>query len=371
MQRRDFSNRGKTDFNLDHADMDIMGELDQIARAKQVRIADITIDQSLQVRVHGLDENTVQEYMTTLTNGEGLPAIRVYRLEDDTLLLSSGFHRLEAHKRLEREFIAAEIVTGTRRDAVEYAYEDNRKHGLKLTNQDKRAFLIARLLDGTWFELSNQELGRRLGVDHKTVADWIKKHNESTGENSPVERTHTVGRDGKRRDTSGIVEANRKRTKPEITPGIKPVSDEALIARTEAQAKNQITYLKGEIDYTMMLIEQQQRKEHPDKQYLADLNKRLSVLQKRRDAIAETLPTQPDTTKEVSVFWSGERLVVNEMTSVEKARRIIVNMGGLLDKLSVVLRRDADEWTVEEWSAVSSDFQRFLDRCDALLAADE
>lgn len=367
MQRRDFSNRGKTDFNLDHADMDIMGELDQIARAKQVRIADITIDQSLQVRVHGLDENTVQEYMTTLTNGEGLPAIRVYRLEDDTLLLSSGFHRLEAHKRLEREFIAAEIVTGTRRDAVEYAYEDNRKHGLKLTNQDKRAFLIARLLDGTWFELSNQELGRRLGVDHKTVADWIKKHNESTGENSPVERTHTVGRDGKRRDTSGIVEANRKRAKPEITPGIKSVSEEALKPRSEAQAKNLIAYLKQEIDNVLLLIEQQQWKAHPNTLHLQDLNKKLSVLQKRRDAIAETLPTQPGTVKQVTVDWSGETPVVKEMTSVEKARGIIVNMGGLLDKLSEVLRRNGAGWTDEEWQGVSSDFQRFLDRCQALV----
>lgn len=325
----------------------------------------ITIDQRLQVRVDGLHEETVQKYMTALENGEHLREIRVYKLEDDILLLSSGFHRIEAYRRSGHEEIPAELLTGTRQEAIEDALEDNRRHGLPLTTRDLKSFLLERLQDGSWVGVSHRVLAQRLGVSHTAIGKWLSE--VATGNQLPVEQ-RTIGADGKTRNTQKIREANQQRAKPEITPGIKPVSDEALKSRTVAQAKNQIAYLKGEIDYTMMLIEQQQRKEQPDKQYLADLNKRLAVLQSRRDAIAETLPTQPDTVKQVSVDWSGETPVVSEMTSAQKARGIIGNMGGLLDKLSEVLRRDGDEWTVEEWNAVSSDFSRFLDRCQALVA---
>lgn len=328
----------------------------------------ITIDQRLQVRVDGLHEETVQKYMTALENGEHLREIRVYKLEDDILLLSSGFHRIEAYRRSGHEEIPAELLTGTRQEAIEDALEDNRRHGLPLTTRDLKSFLLERLQDGSWVGVSHRVLAQRLGVSHTAIGKWLSE--VATGNQLPVEQ-RTIGADGKTRNTQKIREANQQRAKPEITPGIKPVSDEALKSRTVAQAKNQIAYLKGEIDYTMMLIEQQQRKEQPDKQYLADLNKRLSALQKRRDAIAETLPTQPDTVRQVSVDWSGETPVVKEMTSVDKARSIVKKMSGLLSELTDTLRRDSTDWTDEEWNAVSSDFQRFLERCDALLTPDE
>ncbi|MBZ0305635.1 MAG: ParB N-terminal domain-containing protein [Anaerolineae bacterium] len=188
-------------------------------QAQLVPLKDITVDQTLQVRVDGLDEDTVMNYMSTIGNGETLPAIILYHLQDDTLLLSSGFHRLEAHKRLGVLEIAAEIREGTRRDAVEFAFEDNRGHGLPLRNKDKRAFALARLDDGTWSNLSNRELARRLGVDHKTISLWLEIHQKTTGEFSPVSRTEVIGKDGRKYDTSRIVEANRQRTKAAFEVG--------------------------------------------------------------------------------------------------------------------------------------------------------
>lgn len=327
-------------------------------------IDSITVDQRLQVRVDGLHAETVEKYVTALENGENLREIRVYKLADGTLLLSSGFHRIEAYRRSGYEEIPAELIPGTRQEAIEDALEDNRRHGLPLTTRDLKSFLLERLQDGSWVGVSQRVLAQRLGVSHTAIGKWLSE--VATGNQFPVEQK-TTGADGKTRNTQKIREANQQRAKPEITPGIKPVSDEALKPRSEAQAKNQIAYLKGEIDYTMMLIEQQQRKEHPDKQYLADLNKRLSVLQQRRDAIAATLPTQPDTVKQVTVDWSGETPAVREMTSADKARGIINKMGGLLEELSDTLRRDGDEWTVEEWDNISAAFQTFLNRCQALV----
>lgn len=176
-----------------------------------VPLADIAVDQSIQVRVDGLNEERVETYMTAISNGEQLPPVVLFRLEDGTLLLSSGFHRHEAHKRLERLDISAEIREGTRRDAVTFAFEDNKNHGLPLTNKDKKAYLLARLKDETWAGISQRELARQLGVHHDTVGSWIKE-SSMTGGNPPV-RTQVVGKDGRVYNTANITEANRARTK--------------------------------------------------------------------------------------------------------------------------------------------------------------
>lgn len=361
MGRRDFSNRGKHDFNLANADADIMGEFSNLRGERSVALADLIVSKEVQVRVGGLDEENVERLFAVKQNGGELPPIIAYETERG-LFVADGFHRVEAYKRLGETSIRAEIRKGTFEEALNFAEEANLKHGKMLSAADKKNLLIRRLARGhEWTNTSNREIARQLGVDHKTISNWIDRYN-ATGENSPVKRAEVTGADGRTYNTSNIKRANEGR-KAEI----KPVSDEALKPRSEAQAKNLIAYLKQEIDNVLLLIEQQQRKPHPNTLHLQDLNKKLSVLQSRRDAVAATLPTQPDTVKQVTVDWSGEMPVVSEMTSVEKARSIVSKMGGLLGELADVLRRDGDEWTVEEWNAVSSDFQRFLDRCQALV----
>ncbi len=214
MAARDkFAERGQINTDLKTADADIMGIFDKMAKAKMIPISSITVDQSLQVRVDGLKEETVQDYMNAIGNGVKLPEIVVYDLPDGSRLLSSGFHRLEAHRRLGLIEIAAEVRQGTRREAVDFALQDNLHHGLPLTNRDKKAFLISRLLDKSWDGISNRELAKQIGVDHKTVGNWLNENNITTGENSPVGRTSTKGADGKTRNTAGISEANRARAK--------------------------------------------------------------------------------------------------------------------------------------------------------------
>lgn len=361
MGRRDFSNRGKHDFNLASADADIMGEFSNLRGERLVALSDLIVSKEVQVRVGGLDEENVERLFAVKQNGGELPPIIAYETERG-LFVADGFHRMEAYKRLGETSIKAEIRKGSFEEALNFAEEANLKHGKMLSAADKKNLLIRRLARGHgWANTSNREIARQLGVDHKTISNWIDRYN-ATGENSPVKRAEVTGADGRTYNTSNIKRANEGR-KAEI----KPVSDEALKPRSEAQAKNQIAYLRQEIDHILLLIEQQQRKEHPNELYLQDLNKKLSVLQNKRDAIAATLPTQPDTVKQVTVDWAGETPAVREMTSADKARGIIGKMGGLLEELSDTLRRDGDEWTVEEWDNISAAFQTFLNRCQALV----
>lgn len=157
----------------------------------------------LQVRADGLHEPTVQQYTTILENGGELPPVVVFDTGQE-MLLAAGYHRIEAHRRAGREAIEAIIRKGDRLAAIEYAEEDNLTHGLPLTNEDKKTMLLARLRRGhEWINISNREIARRLGVSAPTIGNWIRDF-ESTVKNFTVERTKTVGADGKVRDTSDI-----------------------------------------------------------------------------------------------------------------------------------------------------------------------
>jgi hypothetical protein len=65
-----------------------------------------------------LDLERVQQYAQML---DELPPIAVFRLEDQTLLLVDGYHRVAAAQKAGRTTIDADIREGTRADAVTLA----------------------------------------------------------------------------------------------------------------------------------------------------------------------------------------------------------------------------------------------------------
>ena len=67
-----------------------------------------------------LDLDRVQRYTQLL---EELPPITVFRLEDQTLLLVDGYHRVAAAQEAGRATVDAEIREGTRAEAVRFAAE--------------------------------------------------------------------------------------------------------------------------------------------------------------------------------------------------------------------------------------------------------
>jgi ParB-like chromosome segregation protein Spo0J len=52
-----------------------------------------------------------------------VPPITVFRIEDGSLLLADGYHRVAAAQRAGRATIRAELRTGTKRDALQFALE--------------------------------------------------------------------------------------------------------------------------------------------------------------------------------------------------------------------------------------------------------
>jgi hypothetical protein len=136
---------------------------------KAIRLQDVFIDERTQLRVDGLQEPVVVEYVEAMENGAIFPAIVVY-FDGSQHVLADGFHRVEAYRRRGLETVDAIVYTGTVRDAIEYAIGANLRHGLRATRADKQHAVETMLLDEVWTGWSDREIGKKCGVDGKTVA---------------------------------------------------------------------------------------------------------------------------------------------------------------------------------------------------------
>jgi hypothetical protein len=67
-----------------------------------------------------LDQDRVRRYAAVL---DQLPPVTVFELEDHTLLLTDGYHRVAAAQQAGRIVVQAEIRVGTKAQAVEFAID--------------------------------------------------------------------------------------------------------------------------------------------------------------------------------------------------------------------------------------------------------
>ena len=141
----------------------------------------IRIDGGTQPRV-AIDEQIVAEYAELYSTGVDLPPVTVF-FDGATYWLADGFHRYWANKRIDCEYVFADIHQGTQRDAILHSVGANADHGLRRTNADKRKAVLTMLEDEEWSGWSDSDIAKRCGVDHKTVSS----HRASLG-NFPSEK---------------------------------------------------------------------------------------------------------------------------------------------------------------------------------------
>lgn len=135
---------------------------------EMIEIAVIRRDGGTQSRA-GTNQKTVQEYAEARRDGTTLPAITLY-FDGQDYWLADGFHRVEAEILVGNPTIAADVLQGTRRDAVLHSVGANANHGLRRTNDDKRRAVETLLSDKEWAAWSDREIARRSGVTGPTVA---------------------------------------------------------------------------------------------------------------------------------------------------------------------------------------------------------
>jgi hypothetical protein len=122
-----------------------------------------------QVRVK-LHNDVIDMYEQDIRNGAMMPPVVVFAEKGSARhILADGFHRVVAHVNAELEEIEVDIREGGMHDALAYALQANRQHGLRRSNADKTNAVKMALKDPVFSALTQQEIADLCGVSRETV----------------------------------------------------------------------------------------------------------------------------------------------------------------------------------------------------------
>lgn len=151
---------------------------EQPGRGGEVRELDLAVVRfvpATQMRVGGLDEQTVDEYKEAMLEGAEFPPGRAF-YDGTTYWGSRGWHRTAAAKLAGRGSFPFEVYRGGLREAVLDAVGANSRHGLRRTYADKRRAVETLLKDREWVRWSDTEIARRAGVGKSFIHKMRRKH---------------------------------------------------------------------------------------------------------------------------------------------------------------------------------------------------
>ena len=148
---------------------------------------DLVLDPALNLR-DKLDDDTVTRYIDAWGR---MPPVTVYDVEG-RMLLADGFHRHAAAVTLGKRTIAAEVITGSFSDAMDFVAGANLFHGLPLTRSERRRAIEIKLR--LHHERSDRHLAEEMSVGRELVAKIRRQLVE--GKEIPAGATR-VGADGK------------------------------------------------------------------------------------------------------------------------------------------------------------------------------
>ncbi len=162
---------------------------------ERVKLQKIRLDGGTQPRKE-IDEPLVQHYTEILLEGKDtFPPIDLW-FDGKAYWPSDGFHRFHAHKRAGFLDIEAIINQGTKRDAFRACLKANSKHGKPRTPDERRYVVQMALEDIEYGESSDGVIAELCDVSVHTVGR-VKKL-------LGLEKTSTVGKDGRRINTANI-----------------------------------------------------------------------------------------------------------------------------------------------------------------------
>lgn len=146
-----------------------------------MKIKDIVFHPDLKTR--DICEDTVANYAERLAEGDKFPPVEVFT-DGKTIWVVDGFHRIMAHKKIDRTEIDAIVHEGTLRDAEFYTGGVNADHGRSRSPKEKRAILLKFTEDVEWGQISNREIAKHCKFSHTFVAN-IKKSLEKPSKKKP------------------------------------------------------------------------------------------------------------------------------------------------------------------------------------------
>ncbi|SMO84713.1 ParB-like nuclease domain-containing protein [Balnearium lithotrophicum] len=142
-----------------------------MAKVVKYRISELEIPQGLLPRViTGTVEEKVKEYADLMENGVEFDPIKVWERKDGRIWVVDGVHRIEASKRIGKEFIEGEPLPI--KDELHYRMEairHNLKHGLALRPEERKLCAQQLYLAG----VDPVDIQRLFGVSDRTIRRWL------------------------------------------------------------------------------------------------------------------------------------------------------------------------------------------------------
>lgn len=157
-------------------------------RRERIRLDAIVFDAGTQVRA-AISEETVVDYAALMESGTKFPPVMLFT-DGIHYYMADGFHRGHAAQRIGAVDIPAEIMPGTRADALWFALGANRTNGARLTCADKRQAILLALKE--WPEKSGHVIAEQIGVNQRYFAEIKAQVSATTHLPSRV-----TGKDGK------------------------------------------------------------------------------------------------------------------------------------------------------------------------------
>ena len=190
-----------------------------------LRLDQIRIDGGTQPRV-AIDEQVVAEYADLYSNGVKLPPVTVF-YDGATYWLADGFHRYWANKRIDCEYVFADVHQGTQRDAQWYSFGANSEHGLRRTRDDVAHILKRIFMDEKWSKASVPEIVEHTGIPKSTVHDHRQRHLSESGKIDSGQREVTRNGQTYKMNTANI--GRPKQTPPRSAPKPGGISPNAMM----------------------------------------------------------------------------------------------------------------------------------------------
>lgn len=206
-----------------------------------------------------LNKDAVSDYADLIRNAETEAAakgeqaeypfkdkMKVFMLEDGTAILNAGFHRARAYDvvGIDRELEFEIAGKGTEDEAFLLGISDNIKHGVRLTNEDKKHNLLRILKIEKFKESPNTEIARAIGASEAFVR---KNKPVSAAGSSTVKKVKRGGKEIKV-DTARIGKGGGKKPKeePKKSAGksAKP-SDDGGARASKAQDAKELEFRKN------------------------------------------------------------------------------------------------------------------------------
>ena len=147
----------------------------------EIPIDQIRADDSTHLRDH-IDFAAVGEYAEAMKAGAVFPDIEVFGVNGQSFWLSDGRHRLEAVKKAGLTSVWARVYQGTQRDAILHSLEANIRHGVRMTNADKRKAVTILINDPEWRLWADNAIAEHCRVSTDLVksvrAEYKRAHPE-------------------------------------------------------------------------------------------------------------------------------------------------------------------------------------------------